>query len=75
MKQKYSAIVKVKFTRHYKHYSGVRIVPIDGTFSDARSARTHFRSKYGEVLIVVPSGDAHHVVSESNYRLIPGNGV
>lgn len=75
MKQVYSAIVRVEFTRHYKRHSGVRIIPIDGMFSDAKSARTHFHSTHGEVLIVVPSGDAHRVVSESNYQLILGNGA
>ena len=71
----YSAIVKVDFVRHHKRYKGVRIVPISGTFPDAQSARTHLHLRYGEVLLVVPSADAHRVVSESNYVLILGDGT
>jgi len=70
----YSAIVKVNFVRHHKRHTGVRIMPISGTFSDAQSARTHFHARHGEVLLVVPSSDAHRVVSESNHVLIPGDG-
>ena len=70
----YSAIVRVNFVRHRKRHKGVRIIPINGTFSDAQTARTHFHARHGEVLLVIPSSDAHRVVSESNYVLIPGDG-
>ncbi len=75
MKHRYSAIVEVEFVRHHKRYHGVRIIPINGTFPDAESARTHFHAHHGRVLLVVPSHDAHRVVSESNFKLIPGDGV
>jgi hypothetical protein len=75
MKHRYSAIVKVDFVRHHKRHKGVRIVPISGTFTDAQSARTHLHSRHGEVLLVVPSADAHRVVSESNHVLVLGDGT
>ncbi len=74
MKHRYSAIVKVDFVRHHKRHKGVRIIPISGTFPNAQSARTHLHSRHGEVLLVVPSVDAHRVVSESNYVLVSGDG-
>ncbi len=73
MKHTYSAILKVNFVRHHKRHKGVRIIPISGTFPDPQSARTHLHSRDGEVLLVVPSADAHRVVSESNYVLILGD--
>jgi hypothetical protein len=74
MSQQYSAIVKVDFVTHHKRHSGVRVLPIKGTFSDAKSARKHFHARRGQVLLVLPSSDAHRVVSESNFTLIPGDG-
>jgi hypothetical protein len=74
MKQRFSAIVKVDFVRQRQRHKGVRIIPISGTFPDAQSARTHLHVRHGEVLLVVPAADAHRVVSESNYPLIPGDG-
>ena len=76
MKQhRYSAIVEVSGVMHHRRYHGVRIIPIDGVFPDAQSARTHFHARRGNVLLVVPSADAHRIVSESNFKLIPGDGV
>jgi hypothetical protein len=75
MKHRYSAIMKVNFVRHHQRHKGVRIIPISGRFPDAQSARTHLHSRHGEVLLVVPSADAHRVVSESNYVLILGDGT
>ena len=71
MAHRYSAIVQVEFVRHHKRHKGVRIVPIRGTFPDAKSARTHLHVQHGQVLLVVPSGDAHRIVSESNHVLLP----
>lgn len=46
-------------------------MPIRGTFPDVKSARTHLHVQHGQVLLVVPSGDAHRIVSESNHVLLP----
>jgi len=70
----YSAIVRVNFVRDHKRHKGVRIIPISGTFPDPESARTQLHLRHGEVLLIVPSADAHRVVSESNYALISGDG-
>ena len=41
----------------HRYSAIVRIVPIQGTFPDAKSARTHLHVQHGRVLLVVPSGE------------------